>query len=203
MTTRTRTPETKPAAARQRRKGPVKTVARLALSLLLLWAAVGMFLYVVPASDAPKHADVLFVLGPPDSRMTYAEQLMSEGYAGTLAVSVPLDKQGTPDLALCSERRAYRIICFHPEPFTTQGEARELQSLSLENGWKSADVLTAQFHVTRARVIVERCYGGDLSMLAYHQNLPVFSFTMPTGSWVYQYAYQTAAFLKVVLHEEC
>ncbi|QCB97106.1 YdcF family protein [Arthrobacter sp. PAMC25564] len=203
MTTTTCIPETKAAAPRQRRKGPGTTIAWLAVSLLLLWAAAGVFLYVAPASDAPKHADVLFVLGPPDSRMTYAERLMDQGYAGTLAVSVPLDKRGLPSLALCNERRTYRIICFHPEPFTTQGEARALQSLSQENGWKSADVLTAQFHITRARVIVQRCYEGDLSMVAFQQKLPLVSFTKPEASWVYQYAYQTAAFVKVALREGC
>jgi len=195
-------PETNTPAPRQRRKLLSRSVAWFAVPILL-WAAAGVFLYVAPATDAPRHADVLFVLGPPDSRMTYAEQLMGQGYARTLAVSVPLDKQGTPDLALCNERRAYRIICFHPEPFTTQGEARALQRLSQENGWKSADVLTTQFHITRARVIVQRCYKGGLSMVAYRQDLPLVSFTNPTGTWAYQYAYQTAAFVKAALNEDC
>lgn len=203
MITTTGTKDSKAGGPGHHRTGSVKTIAWLAVSLLLSWAAAGVFLYVAPASDTPKNADVLFVLGPPDSRMTYAEKLMDQGYAGTLAISVPLNEQGTPELALCNERRAYRIICFHTEPFTTQGEARELQRLSQENGWKSADVLTAQFHVTRARMIVQRCYDGALSMVAYRAKLPLVSFTEPEASWVYQYAYQTAAFLKVAINEEC
>ncbi|WP_175460550.1 YdcF family protein [Arthrobacter sp. ok909] len=195
--------EKKASASGRRRKLLGRTVAWFAVPILLLWAAAGLFLYVTPPSDAPRHADVLFVLGPPDSRIAYAEQLMEQGYARTLAVSVPLDKHGSPGLALCNERRTYRIICFRPAPFTTQGEARELKELTDKNGWTSADVLTVQFHLTRARVVVQRCYTGDLSMVAYRQNLPLISFTKPIESWAYQYAYQTAAFVKVALNEAC
>ncbi|UYY80850.1 YdcF family protein [Arthrobacter sp. YA7-1] len=172
-------------------------------ALAIVWAVTGIFLYVAPASDEPQHADVLFVLGPPDQRMVYAEQLMQQGYAPTLAVSSPIGKDGRFTADICGAHRPYRVICFHSDPFTTQGEARELRSLSQQYGWKSANVLTAQFHVSRARVIVRRCYAGDLHMIAERMDLPVFSFTDPTYSWAYQYLYQTAAFVKVAIHPDC
>jgi uncharacterized SAM-binding protein YcdF (DUF218 family) len=170
---------------------------------MLVWAIAGIFLYVVPPADEPAHAEVLFVLGPPDQRMVYAEQLMQHGYAPTLAVSSPVDQHGRFEASICGAQRSYRIICFKPEPFTTQGEARALKSLSEQYGWRSADVLTAQFHVTRARVIVSRCYAGDLHMVADRRGLPLISLTNPTYSWGYQYLYQTAAFVKVAIHPSC
>ncbi|GAA5193123.1 hypothetical protein GCM10023346_16980 [Arthrobacter gyeryongensis] len=172
-------------------------------ALAIFWAVAGIFLYVAPPSDEPKHADVLFVLGPPDQRIVYAEQLMQHGYAPTLAVSSPIGKDGRFTASICRAQRPYRIICFDPDPVTTQGEARALKKLSDQYGWKSANVLTAQFHVTRARVIVRRCYGGDLQMVADRTDLPLTSLTNPTYSWAYQYIYQTAAFVKVAIHPEC
>ncbi|WP_172465446.1 YdcF family protein [Arthrobacter sp. Hiyo1] len=170
---------------------------------MIVWAVVGIFLYVAPPADQPKHADVLFVLGPPDQRIGYAEQLMQQGYSPTIAVSSPIGKDGKFEAGICTAQRPYRIICFNPDPFTTQGEARELKNLSDQYGWKSANVLTAQFHVTRARVIVSRCYGGDLHMIAQHRSLPLVSLSRPTSSWAYQYLYQTAAFVKVAIHPDC
>lgn len=190
---------TKAAALRQRL---LKTVIWCATALLF-WAAAGLFLYVAPATNAPRHADVLFVLAPPDDRMKYAEQLMAQGYADTLAISVPMDDDGNLSSSLCNEKRPYRVLCFEPDPVTTQGEARALQSLSREYGWKSANVLTVQFHVARARVLLERCYQGDLNMVAYWQKLPLLSFTNPGRSWAFHYAYETAAFVKVTLNQDC
>ncbi|MDQ0031461.1 YdcF family protein [Arthrobacter bambusae] len=172
-------------------------------AMVIAWAVAGIFLYVAPPAEEPVHADVLFVLGPPDRRMGYAEQLMQQGYAPTLAVSSPTGKDGRFTADVCNSVRPYRVICFTPEPFTTQGEARTLRDLSNQYGWKSADVLTAQFHVTRARVIVDRCYKGGLHMVADRTGLPLVSLTNPTYSWAYQYLYQTAAFVKVAIHPEC
>lgn len=171
--------------------------------LIIVWAVAGFFLYVTPLADSPKHANVLFVLGPPDQRMNYAQKLMDQGYAPVLAVSVPLAADGTYDAEICNAHRPYRVLCFHPEPFTTQGEARALRDLSAKYGWKSADVLTAQFHVARARVIVDRCYKGELSMVADRQKLPLVSLADFDGAWLYQYMYQTAAFVKVAFNPDC
>ncbi|MFK4295961.1 uncharacterized SAM-binding protein YcdF (DUF218 family) [Arthrobacter sp. GAS37] len=172
-------------------------------ALAIFWAIAGIFLYVAPPADEPQHADVLFVLGPPDQRIGYAEQLMQQGYSPTVAVSSPIGKDGKFEASICTAQRPYRIICFNPDPFTTQGEARALKNLSEQYGWKSANVLTAQFHVTRARVIISRCYGGDLHMVAQHRSLPLVSLSRPTSSWAYQYLYQTAAFVKVAIHPDC
>lgn len=190
------------AAARRRCRGVLFRIVAWCAAAILLWAVTGLFLYVVPATDAPKHADVLFVLAPQGDRTKYAERLMGQGYAGTLAISSPREEDGSS--ALCAEQRAYRIVCFEPDPVTTQGEARALQSLSVEYGWKSAEVLTAQFHVSRATVLLQRCYKGDLGMIAYQQRLPLLVVpNLAQSSWAYHYVYETAAFVKVALHQDC
>lgn len=177
-----------------------KILAATAAATLLL-ALIGVPLYVLPAADDhPGRADVLLVLAPTAGRMGYAENLMEQGYADMLAISAPL-VEGGKEPAACNERRTYRVLCFNPEPVTTQGEARALGRLSAKYGWKSVDVLTAEFHVTRARVILERCYQGDMSMIAYRQDRPLFAFT--GNSWAYIYVYETAAFVKVAANQDC
>jgi uncharacterized SAM-binding protein YcdF (DUF218 family) len=197
-----RDPETQATPPIRKKRLFFRSIAVVA-TLAIVWAVAGIFLYVAPPSDEPQHADVLFVLGPPDQRMVYAEQLMQQGYAPTLAVSSPVDKDGRFEASICDAQRSYRVICFKTDPFTTQGEARALKNLSAQYGWRSANVLTAQFHVTRARVIVRRCYLGDLHMIADRRSLPVISLINPTDSWAYQYLYQTAAFVKVAIHPSC
>ena len=135
--------------------------------------------------------------------MTYAEQLMNQGYAGTLAVSVPLNKQGMAYLPLCNQRRAY--LPDHLLPPRAIHNARRspgAPSLSQENECKSADVLTAQFHIARDRVT---CSGVTRASRAWWPTakISLVSFTRPETSWAYQLAYQTAAFLKVARHNVC
>jgi hypothetical protein len=200
--TLTHTPPTEASPPKGKRSLLLRSLAVLG-GLVIAWVVAGIFLYVVPPADEPAHADVLFVLGPPDRRIAYAEELMQQGYAPTLAVSSEVGADGKFTAEICGAQRTFRIICFHADPFTTQGEARALEDLSVQYDWKSANVLTAQFHVTRARVIVGRCYRGDLHMVADRRGLPLVSMSNPTYSWAYQYAYQTAAFVKVAIHPEC
>lgn len=127
---------------------------------------------------------------------------MDHGYAETLVISSPEnDKTSRP--AACNEKRKYLVLCFSPDPVTTRGEAQALKALSEQYEWKSVNVLTAPFHVTRARVIFGRCYSGDLSMTAFNQPLPIFSLPKLEGSWTYHFAYESAAFLKVALTADC
>ncbi|UKA62098.1 YdcF family protein [Arthrobacter sp. FW306-04-A] len=195
-------PETEAAVPKRKKRPLLRALAAIG-GLVIVWGIAGIFLYVLPSADEPEHADVLFVLGPPDQRVSYAQQLMQQGYAPTLAVSSPVGRDGKFEADICSAHRPYRIICFNPDPFTTQGEARALKDLSAQHGWKSANVLTAQFHVTRARVVVARCFEGDLRMVADRRGLPLISLANPTYSWIYQYLYQTAALVKVAIHPGC
>jgi uncharacterized SAM-binding protein YcdF (DUF218 family) len=183
------------------RKSLSRTMAFCA-AVVALWVTAGFFLYVAPHTDVPEHADVLFVLAPQGDRMEFAEQLMDQGVAGTLAVSAP---QGTDDsAALCKQNRAYRVVCFDPDPVTTQGEARALKRLSEEYGWKGAVVLTAQFHVSRARVLMQRCYHGDLGMIAFGREMPLVGFPHEgRSSWAYHFVYESAAFIKVAINQDC
>ncbi|OFI37294.1 hypothetical protein BIU82_09425 [Arthrobacter sp. SW1] len=166
------------------------------LAVLLAWGLAGIPLFVVPASDEPLPADVVFVLGPPSARVEYAEQLMLQGAADTIAISMPLSENGRIEGAYCEAKRHYKILCFHPEPFTTEGEALELAAMAEKYGWKSANIVAPTFHVTRAGWIIRRCFPGTVRMIGYDEGLNVFE-------WAYQYAYQSAALVKAAFQSDC
>lgn len=153
---------------------------------------------MAPSVDQPARADAIVVLAPPlpTGRLAYAETLMSEGYADTLVISVPKDSTGVAPTHLCTASHPYKVLCFTPDPVTTQGEARAIQRLAEEHNWHSINVVTNDFHVTRARIVIERCYSHELNMLAARQDSSLML-------WAYRFAYETAAFVKVAGEQGC
>jgi hypothetical protein len=180
----------------KRRGSRVRRIAAFCGAAFLAWVLAGSWLFAAPQTDAPQSADVLFVLGPPDDRIAYAEQLMATGDTDVLAVSSPVDEDGQFTAPICQAARDYQVLCFHPDPFTTQGEARSLQSMSRDHGWKTVNVLAPRHHITRARVLLERCYQGELRMIEHDSPLSL-------QKWAYLFAYHSAAFVKVALTLGC
>lgn len=167
-------------------------------ALLAAWIIVGFFLYVVPAVDLPEKSDAVVVLAPSvgTGRFELAERLMSEGYGTALVISKPAGGSGGASSDVCRQSRTYPVICFSPDPVTTQGEARAIQSLSEKYGWRRITVVTNDFHITRARTIIERCYSYELNMAAARRDRSI------TG-WVSVFVYESAALVKAAVHPEC
>lgn len=180
----------------------VQKVAAAALvwcsALLGAWILAGFFLYVVPAVDHPEKSDAVVVLAPTvgTGRFELAESLMSDGYGKTLVISKPAGGSGGASSEVCKESRKYPVICFSPDPVTTQGEARAIQSLSEKYGWRRITVVTNDFHIARARTIIERCYSYELNMAAARRDRPI------TG-WLSVFVYESAALVKAAVHREC
>ncbi|QQS03043.1 MAG: hypothetical protein IPK37_09595 [Austwickia sp.] len=115
--------------------------------------------------DAPGTSDAVLVLGPPfPERVRVAEELMAAGRAKALVISVD-STWSARKLPACTQRRAYPVTCFEPEPGTTRGEGQELRRLAEANGWHSVQAITFRWHVNRARVILGRCFAGDVRVL--------------------------------------
>lgn len=161
---------------------------------LAAWVIAGNFLFANPAVDQPTESDAIIVLAPAaeTGRLDHALDLMSEGYSSTLVISAPPDNEGS----ICGADRPYRIICFSPDPVTTQGEARAIQKLSEENGWRTITVVTDDSHVTRARILIARCYSQELNMSASKRELS-------PSSWAFRFLYESAALVPVALHPSC
>ena len=61
--------------------------------------------------------------------------------------------------------------------------------------WRSVVLVTAREQDTRARIVVKRCFGGRIYVVAG---------SLPLGSWPYQLAYEWGALFKaLVLYRSC
>jgi uncharacterized SAM-binding protein YcdF (DUF218 family) len=99
--------------------------------------------------------------------------------------------------SLCTApQEGFNVTCFQPHPATTRGEAEQVRDLARQHGRTSVVVVTSTYHVSRARMIFQRCLDGRLFVVAARRDISVFT-------WVYQYLYQTGAYVKAVLQPGC
>jgi uncharacterized SAM-binding protein YcdF (DUF218 family) len=173
-------------------------VARILIAVVVIWLVASLVLFVHSPwqSSAPKRADVVVVLsGGLNSRLDPALALMRRHVAPVLAVSGAFHGTNWKKARkLCTGgygKLRFRVICFEPRPFSTQGEARTIARLAHERGWSRVVVVTSTFHVTRARMLVRRCYHGRLWMVGTHTpwwKLPA-DLVWETGKMVTQLTY--------------
>ena len=140
-------------------------VTALLVAVVVVLLALTPFLFVVPASDDPGAirtegpVDAVVVLGgSPTARLDAATQLVQvlpdPPPTLVLAVQYPapiLDCGTVPGLT------ELPVACFSPEPATTSGEAVWIADEAAAQDWGRLVVVTSDYHVTRARVLVERC----------------------------------------------
>lgn len=154
---------------------------------------VGLPLYVFPASDDLSPSDVAYVLGPPmDERLAIAEALRDDGLVDQIVVSVQASGgQTAQDLEICDDPG---VTCAVADPSTTRGE--ELLLTELAPGTSpSLIVITSTPHVARTRFIFEKCYPGEVAVVAAERPESL-------EAWTSQYLYQSLAFVKAVV-EPC
>jgi uncharacterized SAM-binding protein YcdF (DUF218 family) len=65
---------------------------------------------------------------------------------------------------------ARRALCFRADPYSTRGEARAIARLAAQHHWRLVDVVTSQYHVFRARILIRRCFHGGLRMIGAPQS---------------------------------
>lgn len=155
---------------------------------VLFFALVGLPVYAFPPVQEPGRADVAYVIGPPtEQRVALAEQLQRDGLVREVLISVPLrGGQSASELSACNRTR---VTCVTPEVLTTKGEVATLTSFVEAHNADSVIVITYAPHVVRTRFVLDKCFDGDATVVAAPQPLGFVA-------WVYQYAYQTAAFVK-------
>jgi hypothetical protein len=189
--------------------GPVTRVRRrrigrvlgLLLGLGLVAGAGGDRVYAHPAFSrlAPgERVDAVVALGGVVESADYAQRLVQSGVAPVLVLSDPYPPGEVLPVhqACAAPTPAYRVICFAPAPATTRGEAQEIRALAAANGWTRIAVVAPVYHVSRARVLVRRCFGGTLLMLPPPMHVA-------WDVWTYQYVRQTAGYLKVMAWRGC
>ena len=149
-------------------------IRRLVLATTVLlgaWLVACAFLFVWPRADqvAAKADAVVVLSGARNARLDPALALVRRGVAPVLVISsAAQDPKWLTARRLCSARPGstpFRVLCFEARPYSTQGEARAIARLARQHGWSRVVVVTSTFHLTRARMLIRRCYKGGLSMV--------------------------------------
>jgi hypothetical protein len=131
------------------------------LVLIVGSLAATLRLFVFPKTGTLTKADAIVMFDGIGSRKDATYALASRGYAPVVAIS-------TQNMSYCRRTlptiSGVPVFCFTPTPATTQGEAEATARLAAEHGWNKVIVVVGRAQETRARVRVERCYGGQLEV---------------------------------------
>lgn len=132
-------------------------------------AAVLVRLIAFPRTDAPLRADAVVALdGDRPRRVRAAVALAAAGHAPTLIVVRA--ENAAPELLEHAALLPFEIVSLTPDPPTTRGEARAISALANAHRWNELTVVTSTFHITRARLILERALHCKLTFVAAGMN---------------------------------
>ena len=142
----------------------VVRAAAVACFVLIVLAGVTARLFVWPAADAPtERADAVAVfVGGRGERLAAAERLMADGLAPNLVIPNGTAPEWPAGNRACTGDLPYEVHCPRPDPDTTRGEARAIAALAEEKGWTRVIVVTSSYQLTRARLLLGRCFGGEV-----------------------------------------
>jgi uncharacterized SAM-binding protein YcdF (DUF218 family) len=147
---------------------------RLLIVLFVLLDTLAVFgtatykLFLRPHNDPVQRSDAVVVIAGGPYRLSKGIELVREGIAPLLLVSNPRGYWAYLWVArdICNgAKRSFEVICFRPKPESTQGEARAVQRIAAARHLRSLIVVTSTFHVSRARLIMRRCFHGRLSVI--------------------------------------
>jgi uncharacterized SAM-binding protein YcdF (DUF218 family) len=187
---RTLTPDAGRPVVRRRRWW--RRLGAILLALVVVFAAATARLFVWPAQGMPARVDAIVVLGGPGDRLGRGLALARQDRAAVLAISEGLS---VPYGVCRPGDEVPRVICFQPEPLTTQGEAQYVGRLAQQYHWRSIVLVTTPDQDTRARIRFGRCFSGHVY---------VVTTPLPASQWPYEIAYQWGATFKAeVLQRSC
>ena len=176
---------------------------RMWLALLVIcvlaagWVALGWKVYRHPQTDPLRHADAIVVLGgTPYERFDLGLKLAQQGYAPYLLISQSTGANDRKMDKYCHGHFTFTVKCFIPDPWTTEGEAQEIRADAGRYGWHHIIVITFTPHVSRARYIVEKCFDGQITMVAS---------PAPSGFffWTWMFVRQSGSYVKAFLTPGC
>jgi uncharacterized SAM-binding protein YcdF (DUF218 family) len=158
--------------------------------LVVIGAMTARYLVWPDLRPLPAKVDAIVELGGLGDRDGAALALARQGRAKYLVQSTVPAEAGTdkclppvPDVT---------ILCFHPDPATTRGEAEYIGLVGRQLNWTSVIVVSSPDQAKRAELRVTRCFPGEV----YLATTP-----LPPLDWLTQVPYQWAAFGKALFVE--
>ena len=134
----------------------------VAVALVAAFAGLSVWLFAFPRERVPQDADAVVVLaGNWQVRLAVGRRLVREGAAPVLALSEDTDDDWPRGLC-----RNANVVCFQADPYSTYGEAETLGEVAERRGWDDVVVVTSDYHLTRARLLLDRCVDGEVGAVA-------------------------------------
>jgi hypothetical protein len=157
--------------------------------LLALLASATARLFIWPAAGVPNRVNAVLLPAGPGAPLSTAVRLARVHHAEFLLVSQGHEGYGGP----CPRPvPGIRLICFDPDPATTQGEAEFAGRLARKYHWQSILLVTITPQVWRARQRMQRCFSGSV----YATGAGI-----AWSSWPYQIAYEWGATVKMLVFQ--
>jgi uncharacterized SAM-binding protein YcdF (DUF218 family) len=166
----------------------VRTAIAVVAALVGVWLAASAFLFVWPPVDTPRSADAVVVLSGKRKRLAEGLKLVRSGVARTLVISDGRAPGWRRANRLCAGNAPFRVVCFRPSPYSTQGEAEAVARIARRNDWRSLVVVSSTYHLMRARLLFERCTDAQVGVAKAPTTAGEFVRNVPveTGKLVYQ-----------------
>jgi hypothetical protein len=161
------------------------------LVIVLAWTGLSARLFIWPdLPPLPTRADAVIELGGPgvQGRDDVAVELARGHHAAFLVQSTVPEEAGSNRCLPAVP--GVTVLCFHPDPGTTRGEAEWIGREAARRHWHSVILVTTPDQAWRARLRVTRCFTGSV----YVATSP-----LPFLDWFVQLPYQSFATAKALL----
>jgi hypothetical protein len=128
--------------------------------VVALLVVATLALFVFPPTDQPRRVDGILSLnaGDESDREGLAVSLAEQGYAPVLLFSQGSPGNDTP----CPKVPRVKVVCFIDVTNNTRGEARWAGQYAKRHHWHSLLIVPGRAQATRARLLTERCFQGEV-----------------------------------------
>jgi hypothetical protein len=172
---------------RQRARQPTRWVVAMLLAVVVFWGVTARLFIWPDLPPLPPHVDAIIEMAGPavDRRDELAVELAREHRSNYLVQSTTAVEAATHDCLPAVPH--VTVLCFHPDPNTTRGEARYIAEEAARLDWRSVILVTTPDQAWRARLWTTRCFSYEV----YIATAP-----LPALLWIAQLPYQWAATIK-------
>jgi hypothetical protein len=161
-----------PQRGRRRRWWLFGIVGVIVLVAAFFVAATFRFI-VFPPQDQPRNVNGILSFNGPDegARTALAVSLAEKGYAPVVLFSQGSKYADTS----CPKAKGVSVVCFVDVTGNTRGEAEWAGSYAERHHWHSLLIVPGRGQATRARLLTERCFSGQVVVVPAVESRPSLS----------------------------
>jgi hypothetical protein len=141
--------------------------------VVAVFVAATLGLIVFPPKDQPRHVDAIVSFNGSNegAREALAVSLAKQGYARVLLFSRGSALANTS----CPKVPRVSVVCFVDVSGNTRGEAEWAGRYAQRHHWHSLLIVPGRGQATRARLLTERCFSGQLVVVPATESRPPLS----------------------------